>query len=174
MHLQAIGFTFSVLPKEFVIHFPHAASEARLVWDVKGGSKGSQRQLNNGVYENFLTWLNDTYSTTSGSTDATGLGMESTSNTRSVKSMNKMMKTPICKGVVEALTWSQRAKLRKQQEEQQSSHDMEKEQDQQLMKSNVDTWNNIQQQQPSTPIPPSPPPPIEMVTEYNLIDLAIN
>ena len=67
VHLLAIGFTFSVLSEAFVIHFPHARSEARLTWDVSGGateatsSAPSQRVVSNNLYLRYLDWLSLTY-----------------------------------------------------------------------------------------------------------------
>jgi len=36
VHLFAAGFSLSVLSRGFLVHFPHGASTARMVWDVPG------------------------------------------------------------------------------------------------------------------------------------------
>ena len=36
VHLFAAGFSLSVLSRGFLVHFPHGASTARMIWDVPG------------------------------------------------------------------------------------------------------------------------------------------
>jgi hypothetical protein len=74
---------FSILPNEFIIHFPHKASEARLSWNSKLEGSRSQQELNNEIYSDYIDWLNATYG-------------------------EQYVRTPGCEGVKEKLTYSQR------------------------------------------------------------------
>jgi hypothetical protein len=91
---QAASFKFSVIALSFVVHFPHAKSEVRLVWDLDQRGKGrndiSHKDFNNKLYERYLKWLGDTYSPILGH------------------------HTPICANVEEAPTWTQRQNIKRE------------------------------------------------------------
>ena len=134
VHLLAKGFTFSVLSRSFVVHFMHARSENRMIWDVQGNDKmerfPSQRMVNNDVYERFLGWLTATYGgnykgadelhrpdaaalAQKGSIDARAKDMTPSDNGAA-----PLRQTHICENAKEGLTWTERDKIRKEQERQ--------------------------------------------------------
>ena len=59
---QARGFTLSVLPREFLVHFPHEYSESREIKNVQG-VHGSQRGVNNKIFDLYRAWLMRRYAT---------------------------------------------------------------------------------------------------------------
>jgi hypothetical protein len=52
-HLRARGFAFKVLPGGFLIHFPHAKSPARQLWDA---GKLEQRKTMDSLFKRFYRW----------------------------------------------------------------------------------------------------------------------
>jgi hypothetical protein len=110
VHLQAAGFMFSTLPVAFVIHYPHAKSESRLVWDLKvrGKERASVplRKHNEIMYESFLAWCGRTYKRS-----AEGALRVSVYGGATV-TVPREHSTAFCEGTMELPTWSKRRWIR--------------------------------------------------------------
>ncbi|CAN0462058.1 unnamed protein product, partial [Ascophyllum nodosum] len=59
-HLRYSGFSFYVMPVNFVIHAPHPKSEAKTVWEKTGGGKqGKGNKVMDQIFESFMKELRE-------------------------------------------------------------------------------------------------------------------
>ena len=142
VHLLAAGFTFSVVQRGFVLHFPHERSTNRLIWDVRGnastpslGDSGapSQRSVNDQIFRRFLRWCSSTYGGNfEGSSEELNLdagpfnlaGVSASfekfsafaSSVPGRPALEPRRRTQICKNTTESLTWTERQKRKRVKE----------------------------------------------------------
>eukprot|EP00903_Cladosiphon_okamuranus_P017001 g15670.t1 len=56
-HLRYSGFSFYVMPVNFVIHAPHPKSMAKTTWEKSGGKQGKGNKLMDQIFESFMAEL---------------------------------------------------------------------------------------------------------------------